>query len=398
YHARQTVIYSITYDPYGRLLAQTGSSGTTYGFTGEQEDAATGLMYLRARYYNPALKVFLSRDPFPGHIALPASQHGYSYAHNNSPNYIDPTGSCIFGGIDTAICLGAGLGFVSGYVGQVANNMHNGMSFFDAVYYKNINWTQVGASTVAGGVAGTTGFVVGGAAGGFAGGLLPPATTLAGAVGSGAVTGAVGGFVGGAAAGGAWQLTYNALTPCTTWDENVLRAIGGGAVTGGVFGGVLGGVSGGLSFRHGLGVSQDMFVHDVLGDTFQSFDDTVAYYLQRLPKPGTMTTVDKPISTELMAALHRASGDEFALLLVNDKMTLFHGSVGPFELPAGTTQVFAHTHPYAALSPSNSDLTALNVLNQSRSHVITETGRIFRFTRDGLYEEIYPPYLGLFDN
>ncbi|MEZ4645420.1 MAG: RHS repeat-associated core domain-containing protein [Chloroflexota bacterium] len=56
YHARQTVIYSITYDPYGRLLAQTGSSGTTYGFTGEQEDAATGLMYLRARYYNPALK------------------------------------------------------------------------------------------------------------------------------------------------------------------------------------------------------------------------------------------------------------------------------------------------------------------------------------------------------
>ncbi|MCA9993977.1 MAG: hypothetical protein KDE29_23515, partial [Anaerolineales bacterium] len=36
-----------TYEPYGKLLAQTGSSGTTYGFTGEQEDAATGLVYLR---------------------------------------------------------------------------------------------------------------------------------------------------------------------------------------------------------------------------------------------------------------------------------------------------------------------------------------------------------------
>ncbi|MBE2197081.1 MAG: hypothetical protein IAE79_00630, partial [Anaerolinea sp.] len=216
--------------------------------TGEQEDAATGLVYLRARYYNPSLKVFISRDPFPGHIALPASQHGYSYAHNNSPNYTDPSGSCIFGGIDTAICLGAGFGFVGGYVGQVANNMHNGMSFFDAVYYKNISWTQVGASTVAGGAAGATGFAVGGAAGGFAGGLLPPATTLAGAVGSGAVTGAIGGFVGGAAAGGAWQLTYNALTPCTTWDENVLRAMGRGAVTGGVVGGVFGGIRGGYGY------------------------------------------------------------------------------------------------------------------------------------------------------
>ena len=41
-----------TYSPYGSLLAQTGTSGTTYGFTGEQHDNSTGLLYLRARYYN----------------------------------------------------------------------------------------------------------------------------------------------------------------------------------------------------------------------------------------------------------------------------------------------------------------------------------------------------------
>ncbi|MCP4356894.1 MAG: RHS repeat-associated core domain-containing protein, partial [Chloroflexi bacterium] len=81
-----------TYEPYGRVLAQTGTSGTTYGYTGEQHDALTSLVYLRARYYNPSLKIFMSRDPFPGVPTVPASQHGYSYAHNNVINLTDPTG------------------------------------------------------------------------------------------------------------------------------------------------------------------------------------------------------------------------------------------------------------------------------------------------------------------
>lgn len=42
----------MTYSPYGEVLAQTGTSGTVYGFIGEQEDGATRLLYLRARYYN----------------------------------------------------------------------------------------------------------------------------------------------------------------------------------------------------------------------------------------------------------------------------------------------------------------------------------------------------------
>ena len=84
-----------TYDPYGNLLAQTGSSGTVYGFTGEQEDSATGLLYLRARYYNSDLYIFMSRDPVAGYAHRPASQNGYNYANNNPINHTDPAGLCI---------------------------------------------------------------------------------------------------------------------------------------------------------------------------------------------------------------------------------------------------------------------------------------------------------------
>jgi RHS repeat-associated protein len=81
-----------TYEPYGKLLAQSGSSGSHYGYTGEQHDKATGLIYLRARYYNPGLRLFLSKDPWPGSATRPQTMHGWVYVENNPVNRIDPTG------------------------------------------------------------------------------------------------------------------------------------------------------------------------------------------------------------------------------------------------------------------------------------------------------------------
>ena len=132
-----TVETATTYEPFGKLLVQSGSSGTVYGYTGEQYDVATSLVYLRARYYNPNLKVFMSRDPFPGWAKLPASQHPYSYVHNNPVNLTDPSGNCVFGGVDTLICGGIALGAfviyvawdalvdVSSEIGQVAGGIYD---------------------------------------------------------------------------------------------------------------------------------------------------------------------------------------------------------------------------------------------------------------------------------
>ena len=82
------------YEPYGDVLKQTGTSGTVYGFTGEQEDSATGQLYLRARYYSPQLKVFQSRDPWEGSGWRPGTLNYYLYVNNNPVKFVDPSGHC----------------------------------------------------------------------------------------------------------------------------------------------------------------------------------------------------------------------------------------------------------------------------------------------------------------
>ena len=43
-----------SYDPYGVVTQTIGAGQSAYGYTGEQQDAASGMVYLRARYYNVA--------------------------------------------------------------------------------------------------------------------------------------------------------------------------------------------------------------------------------------------------------------------------------------------------------------------------------------------------------
>jgi len=81
-----------SYDAFGNLLASTGSTPNNFLYRGEQYDSALGLEYLRARYYNPATGRFLSKDPWGGSLADPATLHKYSYVGGNPINYHDPTG------------------------------------------------------------------------------------------------------------------------------------------------------------------------------------------------------------------------------------------------------------------------------------------------------------------
>ena len=84
-----------SYEPFGKVLNSEDKEITSYAFTGEWSDP-TGLIYLRARYYDPATGRFLSRDPFPGTIISPRSQQPYVYAINNPVLYVDPSGKVVW--------------------------------------------------------------------------------------------------------------------------------------------------------------------------------------------------------------------------------------------------------------------------------------------------------------
>ncbi|MDD5454647.1 MAG: RHS repeat-associated core domain-containing protein [Candidatus Ratteibacteria bacterium] len=86
----EVVVTSYIYDSFGNLIASSGATTNAYGFTGEQQfNEADNLVFLRARYYDPRIGRFISRDPFGEFDNL------YKYASNNPVNYTDPSGLCI---------------------------------------------------------------------------------------------------------------------------------------------------------------------------------------------------------------------------------------------------------------------------------------------------------------
>jgi RHS repeat-associated protein len=83
-----------TYDPWGKLLSPLDPLGAKdkFKFAGEALDPQTGLYYLRSRYYDPAVGVFISRDRLSGVAGAPLTTNRYSYALNNPTNLTDPSG------------------------------------------------------------------------------------------------------------------------------------------------------------------------------------------------------------------------------------------------------------------------------------------------------------------
>ena len=57
-----------SYAAFGATRAHTGSSANEFTFTGEQVDGETGLVFLRARYYDLEVGRFISKDIFPGFV------------------------------------------------------------------------------------------------------------------------------------------------------------------------------------------------------------------------------------------------------------------------------------------------------------------------------------------
>ncbi|MGN9784927.1 RHS repeat-associated core domain-containing protein [Nonomuraea sp. ZG12] len=79
------------YLPFGQRRGVDDLPFTDRGFLGKTEDASTGLTYLGARYYDPAIAKFISTDPELD-LRTPEWANAYSYAANNPIDLADPDG------------------------------------------------------------------------------------------------------------------------------------------------------------------------------------------------------------------------------------------------------------------------------------------------------------------
>ncbi len=87
--------------PYGGVRYTQGTFPTDVGFTGHRGHPDLGLIFMRARYYHPALGRFVSADTVVPDPLSPQLFNRYSYAGNNPILYCDPTGHCL-----TPFCIG----------------------------------------------------------------------------------------------------------------------------------------------------------------------------------------------------------------------------------------------------------------------------------------------------
>ncbi|MFN3652080.1 MAG: RHS repeat-associated core domain-containing protein [Armatimonadota bacterium] len=86
----QSVTHSRDYDAFGMTVGGTGLP-TPFGFVGGQgyqKDPDSGLMLLGARYYDPSVGRFISRDP----IGYAGGLNLYGYCGNNPVGASDPSG------------------------------------------------------------------------------------------------------------------------------------------------------------------------------------------------------------------------------------------------------------------------------------------------------------------
>jgi RHS repeat-associated protein len=120
-NATGATVQTQTFTPYGNRIQAVSGVREELGYIGERHDAETGLMYLNARYYDPAIGRFVSPDTYaptrPG-----VGVNRYAYAANDPINKSDPGGH-EFGSNEER-----------GYDSSYDNNSNYGVSSYSGSY------------------------------------------------------------------------------------------------------------------------------------------------------------------------------------------------------------------------------------------------------------------------
>ncbi|GAK50176.1 YD repeat protein [Candidatus Moduliflexus flocculans] len=87
-NASQQVVAAYRYDPFGTLLANTGTFDQPFQFSTKRADARIGIVQYEFRNYLPVIGRWMTRDP----LGEAGGLNLYAFVGNNPVNWVDPWG------------------------------------------------------------------------------------------------------------------------------------------------------------------------------------------------------------------------------------------------------------------------------------------------------------------
>ena len=132
---------SYKYDAFGVEQNVDDADDNAFRYCGEYYDSESGTIYLRARYYDPTIGRFISRDSVTGENTDPLSLNLYTYCHNNPIIGTDPSGHALH------LLIGAAVGaLISGGITLVSEIKEKGIKGLDMDTVKNVAISSVGGA------------------------------------------------------------------------------------------------------------------------------------------------------------------------------------------------------------------------------------------------------------
>ena len=135
-------VQSFSYTAYGEQMGGVKAGGFTYN--AEAYDAATGMLNLRVRQYEPALNRFSQKDIYPANLLIPQSFNAYLFTYNSPVSFVDGDGL-------SAKSLGSVLSSIGSKVQKVVSGIGNAVKTVATAIFgeKVVNTVVSGVKSVA---------------------------------------------------------------------------------------------------------------------------------------------------------------------------------------------------------------------------------------------------------
>ena len=135
-------VQTFSYTAYGEQMGSVKAGGFTYN--AEAYDAATGMLNLRARQYEPALNRFSQKDIYPANLLIPQSFNAYLFTYNSPVSFVDGDGL-------SAKSLGSVLSSIGSKVQKVVSGIGNAVKTVATAIFgeKVVNTVVSGVKSVA---------------------------------------------------------------------------------------------------------------------------------------------------------------------------------------------------------------------------------------------------------